>query len=151
MPPKRVEWIDRIRAVEREFTAIHLGTARLLVDARSDPGILTGDALRPRDVEYAAARAEGTYIIRLFAEFETGLRSCWVAVRGNDPPSRARDLIDGIAALRQIPDTHRDGAHDVRVYRNVLVHEREETADILGIADARHQLCRFFSHLSLDW
>lgn len=56
-----------------------------------------------------------------------------------------------MAAFRQIPDTHRDGAHDVRGYRNVLVHEREEPTDILSIADARHRLCRFFSHLPLDW
>lgn len=49
MPPKRVEWIDRIREVEREFIAICLGAQRLLADARNDPGVLADEALRPRD------------------------------------------------------------------------------------------------------
>ena len=151
MPPKRIEWIDRIREVEREFKAIHVGATRLLADARNDPTILALEAIRPRDVENAAARSEGTYIIRLFADFETGLRSCWNSVRATDPPARTRDLIDGIAAMRQIPDSHRDSVHEVRDYRNALVHERDEPINAIDIADARHRLCGFFSHLPLEW
>lgn len=151
MPPKRVQWIDRIRTVEREHVAIRLGTKRLLADARANPTILMDEALRPRDVEYTAARSEGTYVIRLFAEFETGLRLFWTAVRGSDPPSRSRDLIDSIAALRHVGMFDRSRVHEVREYRNALIHEREEPVEIVPLPDARQRLCRFFSYLPLDW
>ncbi len=91
MPPNRIEWIERIKGVEREYFAVRLGVVRLLIDSRSDPAILAGSALRPRDVEFAADRSEGTYLIRIFAEFETGLRLFWTAARGTDPPVRTRD------------------------------------------------------------
>jgi len=151
MPPKRIEWLDRIKVVEREHVAIRLGTERLLADARSDPTILVGNSLRLRDVEYASARSEGTYVIRLFAEFETALRLFWAAARGGDAPARTRDLIDGVAATRRVRDFDRDSVHAVREYRNALVHEREEPVDAVSLSDARHHLCRFLSHLPLDW
>lgn len=151
MPPKRVEWLDRIKIVEREHAAIRIAARRLLADVEGDPTIAADAGLRPRDVQFAAARAEPTYIIRLFAEFETGLRLCWAVVRGSDPPSRTRDLIDGIAALRHIGDYDRVGVHEVREYRNSLVHEREEPVNVINITESRHRLCRFFSHLPLDW
>ena len=52
---------------------MRLAVDRLLEGARRDPTILSGD-LNLHDIINASERLEGTYIIRLFAEFETGLR-----------------------------------------------------------------------------
>ena len=92
-------------------------------------------------------RLEGTYLIRLFAEFETGLRLYWTAKRKNPPPSRTRDLLDGIAAMREIRLEVLTNARNVREYRNILVHECEEATVSISIAEARRHLCRYFSFL----
>src|SRR5687767_8209414 len=104
------DWLRKIKAVEREHSSTRLATERLLEEARHDSTILRGN-LTLRDIGNSSERLDGTYIIRLFAEFETGLRLFWPTARGTDPPSRTRDLLDGVAATRRIPDDNRISAH----------------------------------------
>ena len=150
MQQQRYEWLQRIKAVEREHTVAELSIARLLQQSQNNPSGLPA-ALRVRDVRTTSDNLEGTYLIRLFAEFETGLRESWSALRGSDPPSRTRDLLDGIAAYRKIPNDELASAHQVRDYRNRLVHERDESTEPVTILMARRSLCRYLSFLPLGW
>ena len=72
MPFNKFEWMKRVKAVEREHTASRFATDYLLNAIQQDPTTLDGN-LRVRDVNESAERLEGTYTIRLFAEFETSL------------------------------------------------------------------------------
>jgi hypothetical protein len=146
--PHNHEWQARIKAVEREHLATRQATDRFRELAHRDPTILVGDLLY-REIVRASENLDGTYIIRLFAEFETGLRQYWDQARGTNP--RTRDLLDGLAALRGIPDEQTENAHTVREYRNSLVHEREEEVDAIPVAKARGYLCHFFSFLPAKW
>jgi hypothetical protein len=146
MPHNR-EWQDRIKAVEREHVAMRQAANHFRQAAVADPTILEGN-LR-RWIDDALENLEGTYIIRLFAEFETGARQYWAANWVTNP--NTIDLLSGLAARRRIPDTERDNAHLVRNYRNSLVHEREEKLEVMPIAVARSYLCHFFSFLPPRW
>ncbi len=150
MPRKIDEWQRRIKAVEREFKSTRLAVDRLQSEATRDPAILN-NAISLRDIGQASERLNGTYIVRLFAEFETGLRQFWLADRGTNPPTRTRALLVGIAATRKIPPDQLDNAHKVREHRNNLIHERDEESDLVSVTDARHHLCHFFSFLSPNW
>lgn len=150
MPTDRVRWLKQIGAVEVEFSAMRLAIDRLSADAVRDVTIL-GTGLTPREVTGASERLEGTYIIRLFAEFETGLRSFWSSTRRASPPGRTRDLLDGVAATRQVPHRPLANAHAVREYRNGLVHLRDEPATPIAIAQARGHLRTFLSYLPPAW
>ncbi len=150
MAHDRFDWLRRIKAVEREHAAARLAIDRLLSQAREDPAHLRGDVTL-RDLATASGRLDGTYVIRLFAEFETGLRLFWLSARRTEPPSRARDLLDGVAATRRIPHGQLEDTHAVREYRNSLLHERDEEAEPIPIAVARGNLCRYFSFLPLSW
>jgi hypothetical protein len=143
-------WIRNIKAVEREFLAARYSVDRSLRQVRRDPTILTGD-LRVREIARAAEFLEGTYIIRLFAEFETALRLYFQKARRRPPPSKTRDLLDSVAARRGIPLEPLRNAHAVRDYRSVLVHEREEGAEQMTIGEARGHLCVYFGFLPRDW
>src|SRR5439155_16738556 len=135
--PRNHEWQSRIKAVEREYVAMRQAADRFRQAARDDPTILQGN-LRHGEIVVASKNLEGTYIIRLFAEFETGARQYWSAHWDTDP--KTVDLLNGLAARREIPDTQRDNAHLVREYRNALVHEREEKPEVVPIAVARSYL-----------
>jgi hypothetical protein len=138
--PFKHQWQSRIKAVEREYVAIRQATDRFLQHAHHDPTILLGD-LRHGEIVGASRNLEGTYIMRLFAEFETGARQFWDVAWGTE--IKTFDLLEGLAARRAIPDTDRIHGHLVRDYRNSLVHERENQPDPITIALARRYLCTF--------
>ncbi len=153
--PHKHEWQSRIKSVEREYVAMRQAADRFTQMALDDPNILrtTSNILPTRlehfDIAEASRNLEATYVIRLFAEFESGARQFWHTLKSSTP--RAADLIGGLCARRRIPDTHRLNANSVREYRNALVHEREEVLQPLPIATARNYLCHFFSFLPEEW
>jgi hypothetical protein len=149
MLPKRDAWLTQIKAVEREHSTTRLATDRLLEAARRDPTVLRR-ILEPRDISEASANLEATYLIRLFAVFESGLRQFWQAVRPHRRP-RTEHLLDGVASARGIPSELLVNAHAVRAYRNTLVHEQAEDVHSLTITAARRYLCQFFSRLPPEW
>jgi hypothetical protein len=150
MPHSLYEWLRRVKAVEQEHSAVRLATDFLLAAANRDPTVLRGN-LTLRDIGNAAKNLDATYLIRLFAEFETGLRLFWSSVRATDPPGRTRDLLDGTAATRRVPHDQCVAAHAVREYRNSLLHERDEPVKSIPLAEARSHLCTFLSFLPPKW
>jgi hypothetical protein len=120
---------------------------RLLDTARSDPTILRR-VLDIRDLTQASARLEATYLLRLLAVFESGLRDFWhVQKRGRTP--RTEHLLDGMASARGIPNDLLVNAHAVRRYRNSLLHEPGEEIELIPLAMASDHRCTFFSRLPL--
>jgi hypothetical protein len=146
--PHNHEWQSRIKSVELEYVAMRQAADRLLEASQVSPIILR-ENLRHRDIIRASQQLEGTYIVRLFAEFETGIRQYWEANWPSYP--KTGDLLNGLAARCGVPDTPRDNAHLVRGHRNSLVHERGEVAEAVPMTLARRYLCRFFSFLPRQW
>jgi hypothetical protein len=146
--PTRHHWQSRIKSVEREYVAMRQAADRFLEHAQHDPTILL-ENLRHGEIAAASRNLEGTYIMRLFAEFETGARQYWDAAWKTD--IKTYDLFEALAARRSIPDTDLENGHRVRDYRNSLVHEREDQLEPLEAAVARKYLCTFFSYLPALW
>ncbi len=145
---RRDEWLERIKAVVREFLVARRAADLFATAAERDPSELpTGTKLR--DAQAASANLEGTYLLRLFAAFESGLRSYWATIRTTKPP--VRDLLDSIAGDRKVPDELRDEVHEVREYRNALVHETDEEVEPVSLAEVRRRLCTFFARLPDNW
>jgi len=150
MVHETVAWLQRIKNVEAEYSAANLAAIHFLKTIIQDPTILK-KLVTSRDVKTMALQLEGTYVVRLFAEFETGLRLFWPTARTKEPPNRVAHMLDGIAATRRIPSKILEHAHRVREYRNALIHEREEPVDPIPIGESRGHLCRFFSYLPPRW
>jgi hypothetical protein len=146
--PHNHEWQSRIKAVEREYVAMRQAADSFLQATLADPTILQAN-LRRGEIVVASKNLEGTYIIRLFAEFGTGARQYWDTNWQTEP--KTADMLNGLAARCGIPDSQRDHAHLVRDYRNALVHEREDKPEAVGIAVGRGYLCHFFSFLPPRW
>jgi hypothetical protein len=115
---------------------------------RRDPTILK--AIGHRDLMNAAGQLEGTYVVRLFAEFETCLRSYWrICVRDTNPPAEV--LVDRIGDKRRIPRSQVSNAQKVRQWRNTLVHERDQVGERVPIDVAKGHLCHYVAFLPLEW
>jgi hypothetical protein len=144
----RWNWLHRIKAVEREFLVARKAIDEFIAAVDQGESSLPANT-KVNDADAMLANLEGTYLIRLYAAFEAGLRSYYASIREKSP--QTTDLINSVAARRQIPDDLRDKVHEVREYRNNLVHEGDEDISAVAIGNARSRLCTFFSWLPDDW
>lgn len=74
MPSDKYDLIGRVKAVEREHTALRFTTDRAL-RSLGEGAVDLEEGLKRLDVYRASERLEGTYIIRLFSEFEVALKT----------------------------------------------------------------------------
>ena len=135
--------------IEREERAARLGIVRLHLQCLDDPTILGNVSVRPADVVACQNNLENTYIIRLFAQFEASLRDVWAAAFGRPTRPATSDLLDGSAAHQTIRHIDLVRAHEVRKYRNAIVHGGDATR--VTFAQACRRLCVFFSWMPPRW
>jgi hypothetical protein len=149
MPDEAFAWMVRIKAVEREYGAIRFATDQLIVAVNDDRSILEGQVRRP-DIGTASARLEGTYIIRVFAEFETALQH-FIRAFNIRRPKATEALVNRVRDRGHIPQADADAVHRVRDYRNVLVHERSQAVPPVTVREATRYLCTFLSRVQGIW
>lgn len=142
-------WADRIKAVEREHRAVRFAADQLL-QSLQDGTKLIQDDLKRRDIDRASENLDGTYVIRLFAEFETALKR-YLQDKKIRIPRDARPLLDRVAVRVGFSGDILISAHKVRMFRNRLVHDREDAGELLTIRQATSHLCTFLSRLQTTW
>jgi hypothetical protein len=143
--------IGRMVAVELEYRAATRAVGLLMNHLEDDPNYLEPDKLRYRDAVRLNSNLEATYLIRLFAEFEAGLRDYWRhgLVRDTKPPMA--DLVSAIGTSRSVPQDVIEAAHQVRETRNSLVHEGGEGGAALPLSESKSRLCKYFCRLPSGW
>jgi hypothetical protein len=139
-----------------------LEAARLAI-AHTQMGIRNGQALtirvagfRPSHFGECAGNLERTYVLRLFAEFEGIVRTYWALARPR--PRRRRTpmeiLLDRSALSCRMPVDVLEDAHDVRRYRNSLIHDDHEDNAAIAVLDfheCKSRLAAFVRSLPLRW
>jgi hypothetical protein len=150
MPYDRFEWIDRLKLVKREHHVVATAIERLR-RAIFDGHVRTPEGTTPRDLDAAGESIETTYLVRIWAEFETARLSYYRYLR-SDPEGRIKaiDLINHLAGVRHgraIAEAVRDAVHEVRESRNSLVHEHVDPAAPVGLVEARRCLNTFLGKL----
>jgi len=148
---QRIEWIA---AVAREYLAAKSAADLLNAQLQADPSYGLSQGWENRDGEAFNRNLHSTYIVRLYAEFEAGLRDYWKNClnRVTHPPMI--QLLQSVADQR-IPMDRLDNADDVRKYRNFLVHDEshEPPSDMrtFSVDEAKSHLCYYFGRLNADW
>jgi hypothetical protein len=149
---RRDQWIRWMKAVEREAAVVAFALEVLQERLQADPSVLAVRTLRMAHVRQAVVNRELTYLVRLYAVFESGLREAWDRAFHETTHPRMTDLLQALAIRRRIPSEQQENAHRVRKYRNQLVHEQQdEAADSISLALAQRFTCRFFSFLPENW
>jgi hypothetical protein len=90
------------------------------------------------------------YLIRIFAKFENVLRNYRQSI-GKSGTVKTQDLIDSIAGRHGISGDDAGDVHDVRRYRNSLIHEEHRTSREISVVEARASLSKFLSFLPDHW
>jgi hypothetical protein len=148
---QRIEWIA---AVAKEYLAAKSAADLLKAQLQVDPNYGTTQGWDARDGVAFNVNLESTYIIRLYAEFEAGLRDYWAnhLQKATHPPMA--QLLQSLADQRVSFDRLAD-ADAVRKYRNFLVHDEstEPPPDMrtFSVAEGKTHLCYFFGRLDTDW
>lgn len=152
---KRQERLERVREIERELHAARYAAELLESALEENSGLLAEESFGVRDFRIWREKLDGTYLIRMFAEFEAGLRDVWVNhfKKPADKHVPVRDLIESIGKRQQVRvrDDVIDGVHATRRARNALVHEGHDNAVAVEFAAARTLLGEFLSRLPKDW
>ena len=91
-----------------------------------------------------------TYLIRLFAEFEGILRNYWSTGRNRATKPPMIDLINSIASYRSMKDDDVKDAHEVREYRNDVIHEHLQNPRF-DFQTCRSRLACFVRWLPQKW
>ena len=146
--PNRDEWLSQIKSVEREFAVMRIAAERLEQSLQNMSTELPSELVL-RDVRQAVSQLQGTYLIRMYAQFEAGARDFWESQRSTQPSMR--DLLDSIGAKCTISADWIANAHRVRELRNQNVHRADAIPLELLFTECRRALCQYFSRLPLNW
>lgn len=153
---ERQAFIDRVKGAEQESYVVAAAIAYYGALAQAGDARLPSKT-SPRHLVTAADQVESTYLIRMWAEFETALRSYRRRItRDSDDSIGTRNLVDWTAGVKQgrpISADIRDDVHEVREYRNFLVHERDDQAPPASVAiqAARKRLNTLLHCLPIHW
>ena len=148
---QRIEWIS---AVANEYLAARSASDLLRAQLQADPNYGETRGWESRDGVAFQDNLESTYIVRLYAEFEAGLRDYWAnhLKRTTHPPMF--QLLQSLADQRVSID-RLENADAVREYRNFLVHDESNKPPpdmrTFTVAEAKTHLCYFFGRLDTDW
>ncbi len=145
---RRKEVIEQIGHVEAEWTAAARAVALLVERISIDPTALPPGVQRAALVRCKVS-LEATYLIRLFAVFESALRGLWQHGYQKPTSPKAEDLINGCASRAKVPDHARQIVHAIREYRNFLVHGSQ--APRVTLPQSRSGLAIFLGKLPAQW
>jgi hypothetical protein len=137
--------VQQLGAIRNEYVAARAAIAYVIANwgVVHDAGEIEGNDLK--HFRAVAVKIEATYIIRLFSSYE-GVLHGYLQTHRRRTPRTAETLINRVSTHANLPDPLRDGAHEVRVYRNSLVHPGPSAAP-LTFQDALSRLNRFLAPL----
>lgn len=154
MPHRRFDWHEHVKEVENEYKAARVAVDRLSAAVVADPSVLGKNDPARANLRAASDNLEGTYLVRLFAAFETALRS-YDRARHNEPNRKeeAAVLIDSIGGRRGqgISAIIRADAQVVRRIRNRWAHEDDASTEEMSIKQASARLHNFLAWLPEEW
>jgi hypothetical protein len=152
MSGKRQLWIQRVRDIEGEWRAARSALRLLREQLRADPGWGKKWGWSQVDAAKLERNIDVTFMTRLYAEFESSLRDYWRVCTKKDTHPPMIQLLNSVAGRRHVPRDLLDDAHEVREYRNWVVHERAEGPPReVPLDEAKKALCKFLSNLPFDW
>jgi hypothetical protein len=152
---KRQQRLQRIANVAQEFLAARTAGQWLQACQEKDPRFGSQHGWEPTAGNDFCDNIEATYIVRMYAEFEAGLRDYWKTHIRRDTHPQMVQLVRHAIPNQMFSQDTIDDADEVRMYRNYLVHDLEDDAPeglrTFTVAEAKRGLCAYFGRLDARW
>lgn len=119
------EAFDGMRRVREELASARFSLSHTLRQVNEDLLILRAagrGGTSPSELARCRENLEMTYILRLFSEFEAATRDFWISAVRNTRPKMGV-LMDRVADRLNITTPVRQAAHEIREYRNDVIHQ----------------------------
>ena len=151
---KRQLRIERINAVLQEYLAANTAAGLLISQTQPDPSYGYTRGWEPKAGSAFVKNLEATYIIRIYAEFEAGLRDYWLTYWKQTTRPKMFQLINHAIPTQHFPRDTIDNADGVREYRNFLVHDIEDEPGediVVTVQEAKKHLCAYIACFDPAW
>src|SRR5947208_3518317 len=99
---RRQVWLERIQAGEREYKVARIAARTLEKALRANPSLLSAARLTLVDFRALRDNLEATYLVRMFAAFEAGLRHVWKHARKRTTTLGMEQLINSLTSWKRI-------------------------------------------------
>jgi hypothetical protein len=144
---------NMLRRVRDELDSGRFAISHVLAEWNRNPKILA-DALRggftESELRRCAMNLEITYVLRLFSEFEATLRDYWAHGLKRSTEPGMLDLMESVASSRSVPGDDLTLAHQIREYRNDVIHESLRDARF-DFPSCLRAFGRYLRWLPLTW
>ena len=152
---KRQQRLNRIVAVEQEYQAAMTAAKWLKEQPTADPSFGAAHGWNAKGGLAFCENLDTTYIVRLFSEFEAGLRDYLETYLGKTTEPTVSQLVCQAIPTQRFPQDKIDNADEVRKYRNFLVHDPEDdpptTVTVFTVKEAKSHLAAYFALLDAQW
>jgi len=147
---RRLDCHARIKQVKDECHTV-LKTLKAFIEiAAVQPKVLYENDLSLREIRSLEQGVHDVYFVRMFACFESTLRDCWrKKVRDTKPTTE--QLLSAMAGRFGIPQDTLDFLHEIREYRNHLIHQEAKTPKPFTVDEASPYLNEYLARLPLKW
>jgi len=150
---KQSDAFDRFDRASAELDATRFAIAHVVARWTEDPRVFATvreARVTLSELRRAAENLEMTFVLRLFSEFEGVLRDYWANGIGKRTEPEMRPLMNGIAARRHMNAGDLAGAHEIREYRNEIIHEGLRTPHF-DVPECERAIGMYVRWLPLQW
>lgn len=150
---QRDEAFRNLRSVREEYDASVFSLAealRAIGEGSTASRYAARKGISREQLERCRGSLEATYTVRLFAEFEGILLDYWRNGCGRRTKPRMEVLVNRIADVQHVSATPRREAHQVRNYRNDIVHKLKTTPP-LAFEECMKRMGRFLAFFPPGW
>jgi hypothetical protein len=142
----------QMAVVSNEHRIGSMALHRLRDDIVRVPPLANSLAITRAALQHTIDRLEITYVVRAFTTFEATLRELWGHAFHRKTEPTIRVLIDALAsATGLIPYRVIERAHEVREFRNSIVHLNAIQSPPQSLGQSIHALRTYLSFMPRQW
>ncbi len=147
---RRLDCHDAIKQVKNSYQTALQTVSVLIAIVEAQPERLYANNLTLSDLRGLIGELHDIYFTRMFACFESSLRHYWrTEIRKSKPLTQ--QLLSSIAARRGVPQDTLDTVHEIRDFRNYLIHEEHEIKRRFTIDEESRHLNTYLARLPVEW
>ncbi len=147
---RRFDCHDAIKQTKSSYQTALQTVSALIGIVEEQPQYLYDHNLDLKEMRLLAEQLHDVYFVRMFARFESSLRHYWrTKVRDTKPSTQ--QLLSSLAGKIGVPQDTLDTVHEIRDFRNYLIHEEHQIKRRFTIDEASRHLNTYLARLPITW